>query len=216
MQGKTHRVGGVLAALTGYAILESKGMLVGNVNNLLQLAIIYPFAVYGSTLPDLDHNWDSAPSKDVVSFCINKILHLGKGLQKIGLKKVGYFVDSKHRSWQTHAIEWLVGLIFALYFLIHCYDGSADYMILQLILTGLTLGVFSHLLLDALTPQGIWLLLPSIVLRRRITFRLVPKSKFFATGGNWESLVRTIMWLLIALLILRVVYLLSPYRISFN
>ena len=67
MTGKTHRVGGMLCCLGGYTLLEANGMLLGDVNPLLQLTIMYPFAIYGSTVSDLDHHWQSAPSKDIVS-----------------------------------------------------------------------------------------------------------------------------------------------------
>lgn len=216
MQGQTHRVGGVLAALAGYTILESNDLLISNINPLLQLAIIYPFAIYGSVLPDLDHHWDSCPSRDAISFCINKFLHIGKGLEKVGLKRLGSSVDAKHRSWQTHSLLLLLGMITALWFTIKVGAETADAVIVKLILSGLILGVLSHLMLDAITPQGIWLLLLSIVRRKKTTLHLVPKTKFFATGNRWEDLIKALLWVAIVVLVLRMLYIISPYRISFN
>ena len=216
MQGQTHRVGGVLAALAGYTILESNGLLISNINPLLQLAIIYPFAVYGSVLPDLDHHWDSCPSKDVVSFGINKFLHIGRGLEKMGLKKFGGAIDAKHRSWQTHSLILLMGMVVALWFTVKAGAETANIVIIKLMLSGLILGVLSHLILDAITPQGIWLLIPSMIRRKKTTLHLVPRTKFFATGNRWEDLIKILLWVAIIVLIVRMLYLVSPYRISFN
>ena len=79
MTGKTHRVGGMLCVLGGFTYLESKGLLLRNVNPLLQLTVMYPFALYGSIVSDLDHNANSIPSKDIVSIAINRVLHLTSG-----------------------------------------------------------------------------------------------------------------------------------------
>ena len=76
MQGRTHRVGGVLCALLGYTFLEANGMLIPDVEPLVQLTVVYPFAMYGAVVSDLDHHWESTPSKDPISWIINKILHL--------------------------------------------------------------------------------------------------------------------------------------------
>ena len=56
MTGKTHRVGGMLCVLGGFTILDSKGMLLGNVSPMIQLVMMYPFALYGSVVSDLDHH----------------------------------------------------------------------------------------------------------------------------------------------------------------
>ena len=109
MQGKTHRIGGVLCAATGYVLLSSKGLLLKDVNPLLQLAVMYPFAIYGSVMPDLDHHWESAPVRDPVSWGINKVLHLANG--KSNIAKPLKLFDAKHRSWQTHSDIFLILLI---------------------------------------------------------------------------------------------------------
>ena len=84
MTGKTHRVGGMIWVLGGFTYLESKGLLLRNVNPLLQLTVMYPFALYGSIVSDLDHNANSIPSKDIVSVAINRVLHLTSGLKETG------------------------------------------------------------------------------------------------------------------------------------
>lgn len=219
MQGKTHRVGGVLSALAGYAILEGNGMLISNVEPVLQLAVMYPFAIYGSIVSDLDHNWNSAPAKDPFSWCINKVLHLTTGLRQKSGKKLNSALsvfDAKHRSWQTHSDLFLFVFIALSFFIGSSSIVGASSIIFKLIMLGFTLGLISHLILDSLTPEGIWFIVPSIIRRKKVSFRLVPKSKFFATGGSWERLIRSIMWVIIIFLSIYVIYTMSPYRISFN
>lgn len=219
MQGKTHRVGGVLSALAGYVILEGNDMLIPNVEPVLQLAVMYPFAIYGSIISDLDHNWNSVPAKDPFSLCINKVLHLTTGLRQKNGKKLNPVLsvfDAKHRSWQTHSDLFLFVFIALSFFIGSSSIVDASSIIFKLIMLGFTLGLISHLILDSLTPEGIWFIVPSIIRRKKVSFRLVPKSKFFATGGSWERLIRSAMWLIIIFLSIYVIYTMSPYRISFN
>lgn len=218
MEGKTHRLGGVLCALVGYSVIESKGMLIEGVNPLLQLAVVYPFALYGSIFSDLDHSWQSAPAKDPVSFVVNRYLHLTTRIRKKteAKGKVLALFDAKHRSWQTHSDMFLLLLIAA--FLAVLYSGipGVNGVLFELMCTGFITGVVSHLLLDLLTPEGIWCILPSIIKGKRVTISLVPKTKFFSTGGRWEKIVQVLLWVAITVLTVRLLYLASPYRIEFS
>lgn len=225
MTGKTHRVGGMLCVLGGFTYLESKGLLLRNVNPLLQLTVMYPFALYGSIVSDLDHNANSIPSKDIVSVAVNRVLHLTSGLNEStgGRNKVFGILDAKHRSWQTHSDLFLVALMYALYQLVmETKLATVESVIWSLVGMGFILGVISHLVLDMITPDGIWSIL--LVGVGRVTgnkvmpkkLRLVPDSKFFSTGGPWESLVRNILWICCVVLFIRLIYLMTPYRITFN
>ena len=225
MTGKTHRVGGMLCVLGGFTYLESKGLLLRNVNPLLQLTVMYPFALYGSIVSDLDHNANSIPSKDIVSVAINRVLHLTSGLNETtgGRNKMFGILDAKHRSWQTHSDLFLVALMYALYQLVmETKLATVESVIWSLVGMGFILGVISHLVLDMITPEGIWSIL--LVGVGRVTgnkvmpkkLRLVPDSKFFSTGGPWESLVRNILWICCVVLFIRLIYLMTPYRITFN
>lgn len=225
MTGKTHRVGGMLCVLGGFTYLESKGLLLRNVNPLLQLTVMYPFALYGSIVSDLDHNANSIPSKDIVSVAINRVLHLTSGLNEStgGRNKVFGLLDAKHRSWQTHSDLFLVALMYALYQMVmETKLATVESVIWSLVGMGFILGVISHLVLDMITPDGIWSIL--LVGVGRVTgnkvmpkkLRLVPDSKFFSTGGPWESLVRNILWICCVVLFIRLIYLMTPYRITFN
>lgn len=218
MQGNTHRVGGALSCLLGYTILYNKGMVMQDVNPLLQLTVMYPFAIYGSVVSDLDHNWNSAPAKDPISKGINGLLHLTTGIRKkTGSKNpILSVLDAKHRSWQTHSDLFLFVFVALGIFLSGGDISNANTIILKLVLMGFVLGLISHLVLDSLTPAGIWCIIPSIIGRRRVAFRLVPKTKFFATGGSWELIVRTIMYFVIIILGIYILYTMSPYRITFN
>lgn len=224
MTGASHRVGGMLAALAGYSILHSKGMLIADVNPVLQLAVIYPFAIYGSVFPDLDHGKDSIPSQDICSIAVNRLLHLSTSLRdKNGKQKLPVLsvFDAKHRSWQTHSDLFLLVTLALSVSLISGYAGSANGIILRLVATGFILGVISHLILDMLTTDGIWSIV--VVLLRRVfnlknlpsKIHLVPKSGFFATDGPWEGLVRRIMWVLNIILFIRILYSMLPFHLVY-
>lgn len=200
MTGKTHRLGGVVVCLGGYMALQSNNMLLPNVDPILQLAVIYPFAIYGSTVSDLDHHWQSAPSKDPISWIINKLLHIAP-------KSRNTFVNAKHRSWQTHSDLFLFLMILAGIILFNTSTTGFDQALIRLIFTGLIFGIISHLILDMLTPQGIWsILLVGIkklfgVRGMPVKLDLVPDTSFFSTDGPWEHGVRIVLWLVSFLLL---------------
>lgn len=60
--------------------------------------------------------------------------------------------------------------------------GALDLELLRLVVYGLCVGIFSHLILDALTPEGIHLV-------PNVKIHLVPGLPFFRTGGLWEKFV---------------------------
>lgn len=55
----THKAGGAFGMLIAFQFMKSKGLLVEDLSPIMQLAIMYPAASFGSTLPDLDHSWHS-------------------------------------------------------------------------------------------------------------------------------------------------------------
>lgn len=195
MTGKTHRLGGVVVCLGGFLALKETNMLIPNVDPMLQLAVIYPFAIYGSIVSDLDHHWQSAPSKDPISWIVNKLLHMAPNSKNT-------FLNAKHRSWQTHSDLFLVLMILAGVFMFNSSYNSFDQALIRLIFIGLIFGIISHLILDMLTPQGIWsVLLVGIknllgVKRMQVKLDLVPNTPYFATDGPWEHLVRAILWII--------------------
>lgn len=218
MEGKTHRLGGVLCTLIGYSVLESKGMLIEGVSPLIQLTVMYPFALYGSVFSDLDHGWQSSPAKDPFSFLVNKLLHLTTWVRKKtdAKGKLLFVFDAKHRSWQTHSDLFLCALIAALVAILYGDNSSVSSVIFELVALGFIIGVVSHLILDMLTPDGIWVIIPSLIKGKRVTVSLVPRTKFFYTGGRWEMIIRVVLCVAIAVFAIRLLYLASPYRLEFS
>ena len=184
MTGKTHRQGGMLVSIIGFALLRENGLLLPDVNVGLQWLVMYPFCYWGSTASDLDHHWDSCPSKDYPSWMINKLLHITKPIEDsmeathnvakklhVGnsstkklnsnvIYKVSKLLNAKHRSWQTHSELFL----FVMLYLLDCVMqgrftalGAVDTAILSLVIMGVVIGVIAHLFLDCLTPDGITL-----------------------------------------------------------
>lgn len=227
MTGKTHRVGGMLCILGCFSLMEHEGLLLKGVDPILQLTVMYPFAIYGSIFPDLDHDIHSIPSKDIVSVAVNKVLHVGGWAQKkLGYSDKGIFgiLNAKHRSWQTHSDLFLILLLYGIVKVLNQGGINAvENTIFLLVGEGFLLGVLSHLVLDMLTPEGIWFMSFKILKKvfkikklvpQKISF--VPDSSFFRTGGYWETLVRNILWFICGILFIRLLYLMSPYRIVFN
>lgn len=209
MSGRTHWLGGSLSAFLGFYLLVRWNLLHPNINPILQLIIVYPFAIWGSMAPDLDHHWNSAPMRDLPSLIINKVLHLTTSSRKFFEKnnltkgffyKVSGLFDARHRSWQTHSDLSLAVLLLVLYgvnnnFFLISYFSGYDYILINLVLVGAILGFISHIFLDALTSGGVWCLWGCLLNRLFKTevyptkYHLVPRSTFFATNSDWEAFV---------------------------
>lgn len=234
MTGKTHKVGGMVGCLAGFAVLQGKGLLLDEVNPLLQLMVMYPFAIYGSILPDMDQVEDSLPSDDLVSKCVYGLLHIttplrkwfekGGKVRKWFLKRLGWLLgvlDARHRSWQTHSDLSLAVFVLLCMALVEVSSGY-DKVILMLAVVGLICGVVSHLFLDCFTRAGIWsvALSPLNLLRGRkelLRVRFVPNKPWFSAdyNGAWEKLVRRMLRVIGVVLVVWIVYLMSPYRVVF-
>lgn len=239
MTGKTHRAGGMLCSLVGFALLKDNNLLLPDVNEGLQWLVMYPFCMWGSIASDLDHHWESCPSKDYPSWLVNKALHITAPVQKVMDKnlsnsqkkhnlvyKLATFLNAKHRSWQTHSDLTLFAMLFLLYSVISgafTSLGAVDVIIANLVITGVCLGIIAHFILDVLTPEGVWLTL-FVVFNRLIKsifprfkglpekLHLVPHKKFFATGESWEMFVQKVLKVLTVLsLIWFLLTFLNPY-----
>lgn len=236
MTGVTHRAGGMLMSVVGFWALKQNGLLLPDVNEGLQLLVMYPFTMWGSVMSDLDHHWESAPAKDTASWCINKVLHLttpfrkkteSNGvIKKSPLYHAAGIFDASHRSWQTHSDLTLASIVLLLWAVLSGRIGVGfsivDVSILALVLTGICLGVVAHLILDMLTPQGVWCTvfvginkLLSLAMRKRVTLlpekiHFVPHANFFATGGAWESIICKILKLANLLSVVYIFGLLFP------
>lgn len=215
LTGKTHRAGGMLCSVVGFAVLKENGVLFSGVNEGLQWLVMFPFCVWGSVANDLDQPWESCPARDFLSWLINKALHITAPIQRrldgslsAGKKRRSHIyrfcklLNASHRSWQTHSDLTALLVVLAL----GCVTskgfaglGAVDMVLLGLVMMGVGLGVLTHLVLDCLTPLGIHLVFASVLnkLLRHISprlklpekLRLVPKRELFVTSGKWEALV---------------------------
>lgn len=227
----THVAGGMLISIIGFITLKYNNLLLPDVNEFIQWLIIYPFCLWGSTAPDLDHNKKSIPSKDYASRFINMLLHIGKPLSDFAEKnlgksstlyKIGNTFNAKHRSIQTHSDLTLWIFVYILHLALNGKIrglNAIDTILMTLVVTGICMGVTAHLILDMLTPDGIYLIV-IVVLNKLLhtnilrggKIHFVPHIHFFATGGEWERWVNKILRVLTYLALLIVILILiSPY-----
>ncbi|MGF2714961.1 metal-dependent hydrolase [Bacillus cereus] len=209
MEGKTHYIGGSIGAMTGYILLKENNMLLDSVHPTLQFGMIYLAGTYGGMIPDADHHAGSNPMKDPVGVLFNRMLHIfNKPFKRMDsvmssshkkrsfVYKLLSILKCSHRSWQTHSE---LTLLFFLYFIVQLLSSNTSdpsVAISVLLLTGLSLGVLSHLVLDLLTAEGIKFatgiiintFFPRIPMIESI--RLVPKWHTFTTGSPYELTVR--------------------------
>lgn len=229
MKGNTHQLGGVSAGLAGCILLTvGDTSIAKEMSPILAYPIIYIFSMIGSKLPDQDHNDNAIPFRDPLGKSIYYLLHATSKLRKYHRPgttqhKLLGIADSRHRSWQTHSDLTLFGLLWLIWYL--CFSGMesvgvVNSSLIQVVIGGIALGVLSHLILDAITPKGIWLiagLMVNTVFGRHILpmkFRLIPKRSFFATGGPWEDIVNRFLTLFNRLLFLVLVFLLLDYYLN--
>jgi membrane-bound metal-dependent hydrolase YbcI (DUF457 family) len=193
---KTHKAFGALSMMCVFEVLRQKGLLLTDMAMPLQFGLMYATCDWGSTAPDLDHPINNVKEQTPLNLAVHKILHLTK---------------PNHRSWQTHSV-WLTGLLSAvMIFLAFHFGGvSVNGVVCRLLVTGLAVGLLSHLVADTFTVGGVYLL-PGV----KKKFRLVPCIKHnvkktkkdgtvsvenefvFGTGGKWESVFRVLVFVAI-------------------
>lgn len=182
---KTHKAAGLLGCLIAFDVMRNGGQLAPNLNEFVQLAIIYPACSWASTAPDLDHALCNVKEQTPINIAINKLLHIGK---------------CSHRSVQTHSVLFTGGfcaLLFGLLQILGVANIGFDensLAIIRLMILGITFGIASHLIMDSLTTAGIWLV-------PKLKFRLVPNTKAFATGGKWEDFIRVTLYVIIVYIV---------------
>lgn len=214
MTGKTHRAGGMLLSILGFAFLRYNGLLHPQINPALQWLMMYPFCIWGSIASDLDHHWEICPSKDIPSWFICKLLHITDPIykpmkksmtesqqKKSKLFQVVSFFNAKHRSWQTHSDLTFIAMLLLLKAVMEgkfMFLNTYDMAVLYLMITGVATGVMAHFILDMLTPQGVWctpmVFINRVLLKGKLNkkwekWRFVPKLSCFATGSSWEDFV---------------------------
>lgn len=185
MTAKTHVLGGMTLALGGFMCLDAGGLLLPDVNKTLQLSIIMPYALWSSTLPDLDQDKDSTAQNSPINFVIQKFFNL---------------IGAGHRSAKSHIVPVIVSLLlyFAIAFnlIFKAFNGT-ETTIIGLITLGFFVGLGSHMILDMMTKDGLKL--------GSITLRIVPELDIFRTGTFYESIVRRVLYVIASLFILMLV-----------
>ena len=181
MTGKTHVLGGMALGLGGFLCMRSAGMLIPDINEQLQVCIILPYAIWSSTVPDLDQDRESVGQKNPLNLFIQKIFKL---------------TGAKHRSVKSHVVPMLISfvlyLLSAFNFIWSNLNGT-EISILNLITLGLFLGFLSHFILDIMTKEGITI--------NGIAIRVVPDSSVFCTGSYYEIIVRRVLYAITCILI---------------
>jgi membrane-bound metal-dependent hydrolase YbcI (DUF457 family) len=181
MTGKTHVLGGMTFALGGFLCMKAGGMLIPDVAEPLQLGIIMPYAIWSSTLPDLDQAKESVAQSSPINLVIQKIFTL---------------VGAGHRSVKSHVIPMLISLVLYLAigfgYLLHGFNGT-EITIIGLMTLGIFLGLLSHFILDIMTRKGIKV--------GGIIVRVVPDTDLFGTGTLYENIVRKCLYIIVCIFI---------------
>jgi len=176
--------------LLAFDMMRQNGLLLPDVNNVMQLVMMYPFASWGGMAPDLDHKPDNIKEQTPFNLLVSRVLSI---------------TNAKHRSWQTHSIFLTGGLCVLMLLAVYLgnehfgYTGSIEWAYVRLAAVGVVVGIVSHLFLDMLTPSGI-----HIIAGRKI--RLVPKHSMFSAGGLWDSVVYYLMMLGILWMLYKIIW----------
>lgn len=192
MQGGTHKLGGAVAMLGMFEYLRLSGQTLEGVNPLVQLAIMYPASTFGALFPDIDHHEGANPVNTPAGEFFHKMIHLpdkiarktnrnSKG--KPRSKWVEKLFVIKHRAWQTHSILFTGGITFTLWSMfsnLQQHNPDFNVTVLFLMISGFAIGLLSHIILDMLTPSGVYLFMFKKI-------KLVPSNSFFSTGNAWET-----------------------------
>lgn len=168
MTFRTHKQFGIAFAYITLMILYQFKLF--EINYYLCFPIVLLINQWGAKFPDLDHEFCNVKDKNVLTWTINKIIHLTGG---------------KHRSWQTHSWDVMVVYAVASTYVGYKIFNSLNFGLFALINLAFVSGWTSHLWSDSLTSAG-----TKIFCWAKLKLVFVPKKigKFrFNTGGEWED-----------------------------
>lgn len=156
-----------------------------DINYYLCFPVIILISQWGAKFPDLDHDFKNIKDKNVLTWTINKLIHLTGG---------------KHRSWQTHSIDIFVYYSVASYFMGSSIFEGTNLSVYMMINYGFASGWLSHLYSDMLNGVGIRMFCFSkkkvALVPRKLHIRIFRKDIVnikFNTGGEWEDFNYRIM-----------------------
>lgn len=186
MTAKTHVLGSMSLALGGYILMDKGGLLIPDVEPLIQLGIILPYSVWASTVPDLDQAHDSVAQSSPINLLIQRFFKI---------------VKAGHRSVKSHVAPAFISLAtyLALAFnMIGRNLNGTEITILALAVLGITAGLVSHFLLDIMTRDGITI--------GKVNIRVVPDTALFGAGTDYERIVRRLLYVLTTVLFIYILF----------
>lgn len=177
MLGKTHALGGSAMALGGYMVMREVGLLNLDLEPIAQILCIFPYAVWASTVPDLDQDNKEVAMSNPINLALQQFFNL---------------IGAGHRSFKSHVYPAIITSVVAIINIIRLQGASVQSktsdVLYCMVMLGIALGLLSHTLLDMCTKDGLRLN------KRRYAF--VPESDFFKTGGLYERYVRYFLYVL--------------------
>lgn len=182
MLGKTHVLGGTAAALGGFIVLQDKGLLYSGFPAYQSLAIMLPYAIWSSTLADFDQeNKDMAARSPINAF----------------FQKFFKLIGAGHRSFKSHVLPVLIMAVLTLGIYLGFIKSSGGVVssINLLILTGMTFGYSSHMILDMFTSG-------QVEIWPEHKFGFVPRESMFNAGSPYEDIVRRVLYVATVFLLL--------------
>lgn len=182
MTGRTHVLGGTAFALGGFLCLKAGDVLIPDVSDMLQLGIIMPYAIWSSTLPDLDQNKSETALHSPINLVIQKFFAL---------------IKAGHRSAKSHVIPVILSALLYMALTFNVVGNSlngTEISIAGLMCLGFLLGVLSHFILDCMTRKGLKI--------GSLEIRFVPDLDMFGTGTPYEMIVRKILYVIDCILII--------------
>lgn len=191
MLGKTHVLGGMSCCLATFVLMEHEGMLIPEVNELLQLGVALPYAVWASTLPDRDQDNKYKAEENPINLAVQKFFR---------------FLNVPHRGAISHLYPTIIVYAILIY-LFRCAlispSISSNLCIAILITVGISSGLLSHTILDCFTMQGIC----------GGKIRFVPRNSALGTTGPdgkpsfYERFCRKSLYVVTCILLVYCIYL---------
>lgn len=187
VEGKTHVLGGMAFGLGSYLAMKETGILVAGVPDIAQLGVMLPYAIWGSTFPDLDQENHQKAEDNPINLVFQKVF-----------KAFGV----KHRGAGSHVIPALAATAASGVLWWWMQIGKVPISIAStiglLVCIGFACGVVSHLILDCFTMAGVH------GIGGKPVIRFVPHNSIFGTGTPYEMVWRKFLYVIDVILLVMV------------